>query len=76
MKTITMYSSDVCPRCKEAKKFLEEKGYKFVERDVRTDKAVRQELRDMYVSGFPTFVIGNSIIEGFDPEGIEAAMGE
>jgi len=30
----------------------------------------------MYVSGFPTFVIGNSIIEGFDPEGIEAAMGE
>lgn len=76
MKTITMYSSNVCPRCSEAKSFLGKKGYSFIERDVRTDKAAQQELRDMYASGFPTFVIGNKIIEGFDTRAIEAAMGE
>jgi len=74
MKTITMYSSNGCPRCEKAKKFLGEKGYKFVERDIQFDKNAQQELRDMYVSGFPSFIIGNEIIEGFDTKRIEAAM--
>ncbi len=76
MKSITMYCSKDSPRCDEARKFLGEKGYKYIEKDIKTDKVAQQELRDMYVSGFPSFIIGNEIIEGFDVKRIEKAMCE
>lgn len=74
MKSITIYTSSTCPHCKTAKDFLHREGLPFSERNVQTDPQAQQELAALGARGVPTFVIGDEVIIGFDPNRVRQAV--
>ncbi len=74
MEKVIVYTSSTCPHCKTAKKFLEQKKYEFIEKNVQTDPGASAELQALGAQGVPTFKIGEQVIVGFNPSAIEKAL--
>lgn len=74
MKQIIMYSSTTCPHCVNAKNYLREKGYKFVEKIVDQDPVARKEMMEMGFMGVPAFIIGEESFSGFDRDRIDSLI--
>ncbi len=74
MTKIVAYTTQTCTYCKQAKKFLNDKGYTFEERDVNTDLKANREYQTLKLSGVPAFLIGDQLVVGFDPKRIEALL--
>jgi glutaredoxin len=77
--TIELYTRPGCPHCDEAKRFLEvltgeRPGLAVVEHDITRGRANLERLRELSAAaaiatpGVPTFVIGEAVVVGFDPE--------
>lgn len=49
----TVYTKPGCAPCLWVKKMLEQHGVEYIERDVTTDAAAEQTLRDLYESRLP-----------------------
>lgn len=67
MKTVTMYSTDWCPYCRNAKSFLAQKGIPVEEIDLTNDDAGRESLVER--SGrrtVPQMYVGDVHIGGYD----------
>lgn len=67
MKTVTMYSTDWCPYCRNAKAFLAQKGIPVQEIDLTNDDAGREALVER--SGrrtVPQMYVGDVHIGGYD----------
>jgi len=67
MVEVTIYTSESCPYCVQAKRLLGAKGVTYTEIDVTGDVAVRQEM--IRASGrrtVPQIFIGGQPIGGFD----------
>jgi glutaredoxin 3 len=47
MKNVTVYSTDYCPYCRQAERFLNEKGITFTTVDVTHDASMREKLVEM-----------------------------
>ena len=66
MEKIVIYSSPNCLDCGAAKDLLTSRGITFVEKNVASDKAAREELANIYGRlATPTIVIGEKIFLGF-----------
>ena len=67
MKDVVIYSTDYCPYCRQAERFLNEKGVPFTSIDVTSDEAMRDKLVEM--SGgrrtVPQIFIGGESIGGY-----------
>ena len=64
----------MCGACEMVKEFLRLRGKEFVERNVSVDMQGRQELLDLGFDATPVTVIGDSVVEGFDVDRIDAAL--
>ena len=74
-KSITIYSTPTCPYCKRAKAYLEEKGYKFTDYDVSSDKEKAKEMIEKSGQmGVPVIYIGETLIIGFNQAKIDEAL--
>ena len=47
MKDVTIYTTDYCPYCRQAEKFLTDKGVPFKQVDVTNDDAMREKLIEL-----------------------------
>ena len=74
MAEITVYSSNMCGACEMVKEFLRLRGKEFLERNVSVDLQGRKELLELGFDATPVTVIGDSVVEGFDVEKIDAAL--
>jgi glutaredoxin len=74
MKEIVMFTSSTCPHCKTAKRYLDEMGFKYIEKNVGLDKNAQQEMISRKLMGVPSFIIGNETIVGLDKNKIEALL--
>ena len=74
MTEIIVYSSNMCGACEMVKEFLRLRGKEFVERNVSVDLQGRKELLDLGFDATPVTVIGESLVEGFDVDKIDAAL--
>ena len=75
MAEIIVYSSNMCGACEMVKEFLRLRGREFVERNVSVDLQGREELLDLGFDATPVTVIGgDSVVEGFDVDKIDAAL--
>lgn len=75
-KKVKLYTTSTCPYCKNTKAFLDEKGVAYENYDVGTDEAKRNEMIEKSGQmGVPVIDIENTIIIGFDKEGITKALG-
>ena len=67
MKDVVIYSTDYCPYCRQAERFLTDKGVAFKSVDVTNDDSMREKLVEM--SGgrrtVPQIFIGGEAIGGY-----------
>jgi glutaredoxin 3 len=66
MKSVTVYTTDMCPYCRSAKALLDRRGISYEEVNLARDPDSRQELAE--VTGmvtFPQIVIDGESLGGF-----------
>jgi len=74
-KSITIYSTPTCAYCHQAKRYLTEKGVKYLEKDVATDVDARDEMiRISGQMGVPVIVVNGQIIIGFNRPKIDELL--
>lgn len=67
MPSITMYSTEPCPFCSQAKALLERRGLEFEEINLSKDPEGRAELAARTgMMTFPQVFVGDELVGGFD----------
>jgi len=73
---VTVYSTQTCPYCVMAKRYLAGKGVKYRDVDVGADqKAAFEMLTKSGQMGVPVLDINGNVIVGFDRMAIDRALG-
>ncbi len=72
---VTVYSTQTCPYCVMAKRYLAQKGVRYVDYDVGSDQRRAFEmLSKSGQMGVPVLDIKGRVIVGFDRPAIDAAL--
>lgn len=73
--SVTIYSTQTCPYCVMAKRYLSEKGVKYTEYDVGNDqKKAFEMMQKSGQLGVPVLDVNGSVIVGFDRQSIDRAL--
>jgi len=74
---LKLYSREWCSWCIDAKDFLTQRGYKFIEIDVGKDRLAFEEMRELSDQTYvPTFVAGDKVLANFDTDELEKFLRE
>lgn len=74
---IIIYSADWCAFCHEAKRYFNDHGIKYTEKNVEEDPSFAQEsIQKSNQAGIPVIDIDGTIIVGFDRPKLEAILKE
>ena len=74
---LKLYSREWCSWCIDAKEYLTERGYSFVEIDVGEDRDAYQEMKELSNQTYvPTFVAGDHVLANFDTDQLEEFLRE
>lgn len=74
---VTVYTSGPqCVDCNTIKRWLDQRGYSYTERDIRSDPDALAELTGLGYYGAPVTVIGATVIDGLELKQIEAALSD
>ena len=69
---LKLYSRAWCSWCIDAKDYLKERGYKFIEIDVGQDRSAYEEMKELSDQTYvPTFVAGDKVLANFDTDQLE-----
>ena len=71
---IKVYARKGWATCARTKEFLSKNGFEYVERDIQNDSGALQELRDLGFRAVPVTVIGETVINGFNPRQLSNAL--
>jgi glutaredoxin-like YruB-family protein len=71
---VVLYSTDWCGYCKQTKRFLDQKGIPFKEFDIEKDAEARKAYAALGGRGIPLIDVNGTLIRGFDPDDILAAL--
>lgn len=75
MKKIIIYSTTLCPFCKQTKEWLTEKGYEYEDRNVQENPEYRDEmLKKSGAMTVPIVDIEGVIIIGYNTSEMEKAL--
>jgi Glutaredoxin and related proteins len=74
---LKLYSRAMCSWCEDAKEFLQERGYRFTEVDVGSDRAAYEEMKELSDQSYvPTLLAGNEVLANFDVDQLERFLAE
>src|SRR5207244_11005839 len=74
---LKLYSREWCSWCIDAKEYLTERGYKFIEIDVGQDRQAYEEMKELSDQTYvPTFVVGDKVLANFDTDQLEKFLNE
>jgi glutaredoxin 3 len=74
---LKLYSREWCSWCIDAKDYLSQRGYNFVEIDVGQDRQAYEEMKDLSDQTYvPTFVAGDKVLANFDTDQLEEFLHE
>jgi glutaredoxin 3 len=74
---LKLYSREWCSWCIDAKDYLNERGYKFIEIDVGEDRQAYEEMKELSDQTYvPTFVAGDKVLANFDTDQLEKFLSE
>ncbi|OGZ46121.1 MAG: NrdH-redoxin [Candidatus Ryanbacteria bacterium RIFCSPHIGHO2_02_FULL_48_12] len=69
MAKVTIYTTPTCVYCKMAKKYFQEHGVEYQEKDVAMDLKAREEMIEKTQQmGVPVIDVDGQIVIGFDQE--------
>ena len=71
---VVLYATDWCGYCKQTKRFLDSKGIPFKEFDTEKDADARKAYEPLGGRGIPLIDVNGTLIRGFDPDEILAAL--
>ena len=71
---VVLYSTEWCGYCKATRRFLDEKGIPFKEFDIEKDADARKAYEALGGRGIPLIDVNGTLIRGFDPDEILAAL--
>ena len=71
---IKVYARKGWATCARTKEFLSKNGFEYIERDIQNDSGALQELRDLGFRAVPVTVIGETVINGFNPRQLSNAL--
>ena len=71
---VVLYATDWCGYCKQTKRFLDSKGIPFKEFDIEKDAEARKAYEALGGRGIPLIDVNGTLIRGFDPDEILAAL--
>ena len=73
---VKIYTTPTCGYCQAAKKYLTERGIKFIEHDVSQDQAAAEEMVSLSGQmGVPVIVVDGKVVLGFDRPKLEQLLG-
>ncbi|VEF08985.1 glutaredoxin [Pseudomonas fluorescens] len=72
--SVVLYATDWCGYCKQTKRFLDSKGIAFKEYDIEKDAEARKAYEALGGRGIPLIDVNGTLIRGFDPDEILAAL--
>ena len=70
--SVTMYSTDWCGHCKNARAYFASKGISFRDIDVEKSESGRREFKDLGGGGVPLIIVGDKVMRGFSAKSFEA----
>ncbi|HEY6111822.1 MAG TPA: glutaredoxin domain-containing protein [Chthoniobacterales bacterium] len=74
---LKLYSREWCSWCIDAKDYLNERGYRFIEIDVGQDRRAYEEMKQLSAQSYvPTFVAGDKVLANFDTDQLERFLRE
>ncbi len=71
---VTIYTSNKCPNCKQAKTYLQKHNVRFVEFNVEQNQRAFKEFHRLGARGVPVTMIGDIRVDGFQPKKLEHAL--
>jgi glutaredoxin len=71
---VVIFTAPGCTSCGRAKAFLEERGVRFIERNLAVDARAMDELMALGLKMLPVIRVGSEIVSGFDPEKLRALL--
>jgi glutaredoxin len=77
---VIIYGASWCGACKQAARFLSQKGVPFVEKDIEKEPAARSEMltkakaQGVSTSGIPVIDVRGKLLGGFDPGAVERLL--
>ncbi len=76
MAKVTIYSTPTCPWCKTTKKFFQDNGVQYEDKDVASDLAARQQMIEKSGQmGVPVIDVDDHIIVGYDEHDLREVLG-
>ena len=73
--TVTIYSAPWCGFCSAAKRYLDDKGVKYTDKNVDEDRSYAQEAVEKSGQlGIPVLDIDGKIVVGFDRPAIDTLL--
>jgi glutaredoxin 3 len=74
--SVTIYTTPTCGYCQMLKRYLQQKGVRYVEKDVSRDAAAAAEMTGKSrQSGVPVTIINGRAIVGFNKNAINRLLG-
>ncbi|NQZ27679.1 MAG: glutaredoxin family protein [Colwellia sp.] len=64
MKRVVLYTTDKCPHCQTAKRYLEQQGIAFRLCNIKTAKG-QKEFAATGLRGVPVLKVGDQLLKGF-----------
>ncbi|MCB1736424.1 MAG: glutaredoxin family protein [Gammaproteobacteria bacterium] len=71
---VILYSTSWCPYCVKAREWFERHEVEYVEYDVEKSVAAATQYRQLRGRGTPLIVMGDDVIQGFNPPRMELAL--
>ena len=71
MKRVVLYSTDKCPHCQTAKRYLEQQGIAFRLCNIKTPQG-QKEFALTRMRGVPVLKVGDQLLNGFSVKGFNA----
>lgn len=77
---VIIYGASWCGACKQAARFLSQKGVPFIEKDIEKEPAARSEMlskartQGVSTSGIPVIDVRGKLLGGFDPRAVERLL--
>jgi glutaredoxin len=79
--TVVLYGAAWCGACRQARRYLQERGVPVVEKDVESGEAVAKELSQKLAkagkpptNSIPVIDVGGQLLVGFDPRALDQAL--
>jgi glutaredoxin len=73
---VVLYATTWCGYCEKTRKLLRERGVPFVEHDIERSADARKRFEALGGRGVPLLVVKGTVIRGYSPQGILAALGQ